>query len=93
MVRYMHQYIIEAMVQALKPTLKYPDRAQQILERFWSDRMALVWDVRDVHTGANEKEVALTHDRRRVLHFHVVESPSAVWSSDAALRLLGYTRC
>ena len=57
----MHQYIIEAMVQALKPTLKYPERAQQILERFWSDKMALVWDVRDVHTGANEKEVALTH--------------------------------
>jgi hypothetical protein len=57
----MHHYIIEAMVEALKPVLKNPARAKQILERFWSDKMALVWDVRDVHTAANEKEVALTN--------------------------------
>jgi len=56
----MHQYIIEAMVEALKPALKNPTRARQILERFWSDKMALVWDVRDVHTAANEKGMALT---------------------------------
>ena len=57
----MHDYIIEAMVEALKPALKKPARAKQILERFWSDKMALVWDVRDVHTAANEQEVALTN--------------------------------
>jgi hypothetical protein len=57
----MHRYIIEAMVEALKPALKHPERAQQILERFWSDKMALVWEVRDVHTAANEKDVVLTH--------------------------------
>ena len=57
----MHHYIIEAMVKALKPTLKNPEQAKQILERFWSDKMALVWDVQDVHTAANEREVALTN--------------------------------
>jgi hypothetical protein len=57
----MHHYIIEAMVKALKPTLKSPTRAKQILERFWGDKMALVWDVQDVHTAANEREVALTN--------------------------------
>ena len=56
----MHDYIIEAMVEALKPTLKNPAKAKQILDRFWSDKMALVWDVQDVHTAANEREVALT---------------------------------
>ena len=56
----MHHYIIEAMVEALKPALNNPERAKQILERFWSDKMALVWDVRDVHTAANEKGMALT---------------------------------
>ena len=56
----MHHYIIEAMVEALKPALKHPERAKHILERFWSDKMALVWDVRDVHTAANEEGVALT---------------------------------
>jgi hypothetical protein len=57
----MHNYIIEAMVGALRPTLKNPAKGKQILERFWSDKMALVWDVQDVHTAANEREVALTN--------------------------------
>jgi hypothetical protein len=56
----MDSFIIKAMVQALKPTLKNPRRAKEILERFWQDKMALVWDTKDVHTAANEREVALT---------------------------------
>jgi hypothetical protein len=57
----MHHYIIEAMVSALKPVLKNPAKAQQVLDRFWTDKMALVWDTQDVHTAANEREVALTN--------------------------------
>ena len=57
----MHHYIIQAMVHVLKPTLKNPAKAKQNLDRFWSDKMALVWDVEDVHTAANEREVALTN--------------------------------
>ena len=38
----MHNYIIEATVKALKPTLKNPAKAKLILDRFWSDKMALV---------------------------------------------------
>jgi hypothetical protein len=55
----MDQFIIKAMVKALKPTLKNHNRAEQILERFWGNKMALVWDVEDVHTAANEREVTL----------------------------------
>ena len=61
----MHDYIIEAMVKTLKPTLKSPTRAKRILNRFWSDKMALVWDVQDVHTAANEREFALTNKQAR----------------------------
>jgi hypothetical protein len=57
----MHDYIIEAMVKALKPALKNPAKGKQILDRFWADKMALVWDVQDVYTAANEREVALTN--------------------------------
>ena len=57
----MHYYIIEAMVSALKPALKNPAKGKQILDRFWADKMALVWDVQDIHTAANEQEVALTN--------------------------------
>ncbi len=63
----MHDYIIEAMVKALKPVLKNPAKAQQILERFWTDKMAIVWDLRDVHTAANEREVALTKKEARTI--------------------------
>jgi hypothetical protein len=71
----MHDYIIEAMVGALKPTLKNPAKAKHILDRFWRDKMALVWDVRDVHTAANEREVALTNKEaikvlQEMPHYH-----------------------
>ena len=71
----MHDYIIEAMVKAMKPTLKNPAQAKHILDRFWSDKMALVWDVQFVHTAANEREVALTNQQAiKVLlelhHYH-----------------------
>ena len=65
----MDSIIIKRMVQALKPVLKDRGRAVAILERFWLDRIALVWTLRDVHTAANEKEVALTNEQAiKVLH-------------------------
>jgi hypothetical protein len=71
----MHNHIIEAMVEALKPTLKNPAKAKHILDRFWADKMALVWDTEDVHTAANEREVASTNkEASKVLqelhHYH-----------------------
>jgi hypothetical protein len=71
----MHQFIIEAMVAALKPALKNPKRAEQILEKFWADKIALVWDIQDVHTAANEREVALTNQEaitvlQELHHYH-----------------------
>jgi hypothetical protein len=71
----MDPFIIKAMVQALKPTLKDRRKAEHILERFWSDKMALVWNVQDVHTAANEREVALTNQEaikvlRELHHYH-----------------------
>jgi hypothetical protein len=71
----MDQHIIQAMVRALKPVLSNPDRATHILERLWADKMAIVWDLRDVHTAANEREVALTHQEaikvlQELHHYH-----------------------
>lgn len=57
----MDQFIIKAMIEALKPALKNPKRAEQILDLFWRDKIALIWSLRDVHTAANEREVALTN--------------------------------
>ena len=57
----MHQHHIDDMVGRLKPVLKDPVKAQAILKRYWRTRMALVWEVEDVHRAANEREVALTN--------------------------------
>lgn len=71
----MDSFVIKAMVQALRPTLKDPKRAEAILNQFWRDKIALVWDTEDVHTAANEREVALTNQEAiKVLqethHYH-----------------------
>jgi len=65
----MHHFIIQSMLQSLKPVLKDGDRAEKILERFWQDKIALVWDTEDVHRAANEIEVTLTEkEARELLH-------------------------
>jgi hypothetical protein len=71
----MHDHIITAMVTALKPVLKNRVRTQPILEKFWTKRIALVWTTEDVHTAANEREVALTDQEaikvlREMHHYH-----------------------
>ena len=54
-------HITTAMVRKLRPVLNDPERADQILTHFWRNKTALVWDTQDIHTAANEREVALTH--------------------------------
>lgn len=80
----MDQEIITAMVNALKPTLKDPERAEQILERFWRAKIAIVWDLRDVHMAANEREVALTNQEAikvlQELHHHHNKQYGLRWS-------------
>jgi hypothetical protein len=70
----MHEYIIDSMVEELKPALKSQAKAKQLLDNFWRNKMALVWDITDVHTAANEREVALTHEEAikvlNELHHH-----------------------
>ena len=57
----MHHQYIEDMVRKLAPVLKDKAKAEQILERYWSDKIAIVWDTEDVYRAANEREVALTN--------------------------------
>lgn len=73
----MHAYIIEDMVKKLGPVLKDKAKALKILNRYWSNRMALVWDTADVHQAANELEVALTEgEARQVLQaLHLQYNP------------------
>jgi hypothetical protein len=61
----MHDHHIEDMVRRLSPILKDKFRAGRILRKYWSDKMALVWEVEDVYRAANELELALTEREAR----------------------------
>lgn len=54
----MYQHI-EEMLRKLRPVLKSRNKAKRILETYWSDKIAIVWEVEDVFRAANECEVAL----------------------------------
>jgi len=57
----MHKHHLTDMVRRLGPVLKDKARAYQILTKYWRNKMALVWEVEDVHRAANELELALTN--------------------------------
>ena len=80
----MHDHIINAMVTALNPTLKNPKRTEHILKKFWADKIALVWDLKDVYTAANEREVALTKQEAikvlQEMHHHHNKQYGLRWS-------------
>ena len=56
----MDEQYIDDMVHKLSPVLTDKAKAKAILGRYWTARMALVWEVQDVYRAANEREVALT---------------------------------
>ena len=65
----MHEHHIANMVRKLKPVLKDHEKARAILQRYWRMRMALVWEVEDVHRAANERKRVLTNTEAiAVLH-------------------------
>ena len=52
--------INEDLMRKLKAALKDNPRAINILKRYLSDKVLIVWKTEDVHRAANELEVALT---------------------------------
>ena len=70
----MHQHIIIEMLDALTPALRSRKKAEAILQRYWSDKIAIHWTTQDVHRAANERETVLTEENARTaltdLHRH-----------------------
>ena len=61
----MDPFTIKDMITVLKPVLKNRKKARNLLERFWSDKIAIIWDSEDIHRAANERELALTEAEAR----------------------------
>ena len=51
---------LEDLMQQLKAALKNNPRALNILKRYLSDKVLIVWRTEDVHRAANEMNLALT---------------------------------
>lgn len=61
----MHAQHLKEMVRALRSALKEPAKAQAILERYWQDRKAIIWEIKDVHRAANERGMVFTNNQAR----------------------------
>ena len=56
----MRNHNITEMIRALRPVLKDKAKAEAILRRYWTNRMAIVWKAGDVHRAANERGLAVS---------------------------------
>ena len=56
---------LEELLRALKPALSSQSKARKILEKYWADKIAIVWTIRQVHRAANERERVLTDAEAR----------------------------
>jgi hypothetical protein len=52
--------LIEELFTVLRPVLRNRAKTKKILERYWKDKIAIVWETKDVHRAANERGRALT---------------------------------
>ena len=59
--------LIAALLQQLRPALKSVGKAEQLLNDYWADRIALLWTTKDVHRAANESKTVLTEPQARTL--------------------------
>jgi hypothetical protein len=58
---FMHPQHIDGMLNVLRPIIRNKAGARKRLERYWSDKIAIVWTVEQIHRAANERELALTN--------------------------------
>jgi hypothetical protein len=61
----MNSQTIGEMLRVLRPLLKDPCKATQRIERYWRDKIAIIWSTDDVHRAANERETVLTENEAR----------------------------
>ena len=73
----MHEHHIKGMLRALRSVPKDRTAAKERLERYWSDKIAIVWTVEDVHRAANEREIALTAEEANQVLRHVFDHHDA----------------
>jgi len=59
----MHVNEINGMLRALKPAIKSRRKARHTLQKYWRNRIAIIWTVDDVYRAANERSLALSQQQ------------------------------
>ena len=60
---------IDGMIRALRSQIKDRHKAKALLQNYWTERIAVVWTIEQVHQAANEQKTVLTRDEaRQILH-------------------------
>jgi hypothetical protein len=50
----------EELLKIIIEVIKSRQKAEQIIQRYFKDKITIVWRTEDVHKAANERELALT---------------------------------
>src|SRR5437762_763631 len=58
---------IAGMVRLLQPLLTDKEKARLVLEKYWSNKLVVVWTTEDFHRAANERGLALTRKEAQEL--------------------------
>ena len=70
-------HLTHEILKVLRPVLKNKARAKKILERYWRDKIAIVWNVEDIYRASNERELALTEKEAREILAALYQSHNA----------------
>ena len=62
---------IAGMLNALPPVQCDRTKAEQILQRYWSEKIAFVWTRSDIHKAANEQGFVLTRSEAMKILDHL----------------------
>jgi hypothetical protein len=55
----------EELLATILQVIKSRQKAEQIIQRYYRDKITLVWKTADVHRAANEKKTVLTEDEAK----------------------------
>jgi hypothetical protein len=67
----------EELLKVILQVIKSRQKAEQIIKRYYRDKITIVWKTADVHRAANEKKTVLTEDEAKKVLQEVLDTHDA----------------
>jgi hypothetical protein len=73
----MQDQIINDMLAVLRSVVKNEEKARDLLQQYWLNKIALIWTTENVHQAANERETVLTENEAQEIltNLHQLHNP------------------